>query len=225
MKRFFFLCLKFVNQLFTAHSEAERFPGINQSWSHAMWYFHCVLDYLRAQQVIKSIFPAQQKLFPLTLSEKEAPLQLRSLLQLEKLKAFYFPPGAVCPMSISNLAHYQLQKFLLLMETCFFPSPSLAKHQILCYCSQTEYTLLSTGNISLQQNATVNWPWMQLSVLDLAALQEAGRHLRERSSLLMEWCHTSDAFPTQPVIPHIREGEVSLCHCYTSAVQRGFPAP
>lgn len=64
MKRFFYLPEVYEAALYSAFW--ERFPGINQSWSHAMWHFHPVLDYLRAQQVIKSIFPAQQKLFPLS---------------------------------------------------------------------------------------------------------------------------------------------------------------
>jgi len=78
MKRFF--CRVCEAAVYSTFWGWERFPGINQSQSHAMWYFHCVLDYLRAQQVIKSIFPAQQKLLPLTFSEKEAPLQWKSLL-------------------------------------------------------------------------------------------------------------------------------------------------
>lgn len=88
-----------------------------------MWYFHCVLDYPRAQQVIKSIFPTWQKLFPLTFPAKESPLQLKSLLQLEKLKAFYFPPGAIflCPSVIQPITSYR--NFYRLWEPAFLLPP------------------------------------------------------------------------------------------------------
>lgn len=76
----------------------ERFPGINQSRSHAMWYFHCVLDYLRAQQVIKSIFPAQQKLFPLS-QKKRLHFSWSLCCSWKNWRLSIFPQGlcVLCP--------------------------------------------------------------------------------------------------------------------------------